>query len=392
MASELARRDVEAARRAPAAAPRASADAMSGHDLAAGRLELGDERRRRRRPPRRGSSASRPRGRTSPRTSPNEALSGRSRRSIAWADDPGEQRPRGLVARTVRGRGPRPTAAPGSPNRASASGCRGRWTTGRSSSAADLVRVADERPEEAPPGPAIRAAEPARRGGHRSLEDDGPAAVERMGDRGVRVDELDAAGGEVDRPEERRGERQRQDRRADVVAEPGEGQLRGPRPAAGLGRGLVDADRAPGTGQGDRGGEAVRPGPDDDRVDLPPPDRIASRRSFVSKPERGRIGSSAMMAALVSSSAGACLDRAGRGGVRAKRSDGQFGVRPARLKRRSTTAGAATSGLNSAAQPESKPRPRLIPTNERFKIDWRMRFTPEDREQMTVRPPYRSSG
>ena len=88
-----------------------------------------------------------------------------------------------------------------------------------------------------------------------------------MRDRGVGLDELHAVSCQVDRPEERRREGQRQDRRADVVAEPGERQLRGPRPATGLGRGLVDADRAPGTGQGDRGGQAVRSGPDDDRVD-----------------------------------------------------------------------------------------------------------------------------
>ena len=62
-------------------------------------------------------------------------------------------------------------------------------------------------------------------------------------------------------------ERQRQDRRADVVAEPGQRQLRGPGPATGRRGGLVDADRAPGTGQGDGRGQAVRSGPDDDRVD-----------------------------------------------------------------------------------------------------------------------------
>ena len=53
------------------------------------------------------------------------------------------------------------------------------------------------------------------------------------------------------------------------MAEPGERQFRGPRPATGRRRGLVDTDRAPGTGQGDRRGQAVRPGPDDDRIDRP---------------------------------------------------------------------------------------------------------------------------
>ena len=38
-----------------------------------------------------------------------------------------------------------------------------------------------------------------------------PAPVERMGDRHVRMNEPDAAGRKVDRPEEWRGKRQRQD-------------------------------------------------------------------------------------------------------------------------------------------------------------------------------------
>ena len=61
--------------------------------------------------------------------------------------------------------------------------------------------------------------------------------------------------------EERRGDGQRQDRRAHVVAEAGERQLGGPRPAAGRRGGLVDTDRAPGTGQRDRRGQAVRARP-----------------------------------------------------------------------------------------------------------------------------------
>src|SRR6185369_12642460 len=131
----------------------------------------------------------------------------------------------------------------------------------------ELVRVPDQRPEEASPSPAILSAETACGGADRSLEDHSPPAVERMRDRGVRVDEFDAVCGQVDRLEERRRDGEWQDRRADIVAEPGEGQLRGPRPATGLGGGFVDADRASGTGKGDRGGEAVRSGTDDDRVD-----------------------------------------------------------------------------------------------------------------------------
>src|SRR5262249_16390917 len=70
-----------------------------------------------------------------------------------------------------------------------------------------------------------------------------------VGDRGVGLYPLDAVAREVDRTEERRGDAQRVGRRAHVVHEPGQGQLRGPRPAAdGRGR-LVDAHRPPAPGE-----------------------------------------------------------------------------------------------------------------------------------------------
>ena len=78
---------------------------------------------------------------------------------------------------------------------------------------------------------------------------------------------IDPARGQVDRGEEGRGQRQRQDRRAHVVAEPGQGQGHRPRPATRLIGRLVDADRAPGTGQRDGRRQAVGSRPDDDRVD-----------------------------------------------------------------------------------------------------------------------------
>ena len=78
---------------------------------------------------------------------------------------------------------------------------------------------------------------------------------------------LDAQRRPVDRAEERRGERKRHDRRADVVTEAREGQLLGPRPAADGRRGLVHAHGAPGAGERQRGGQTVRSRADDDRVD-----------------------------------------------------------------------------------------------------------------------------
>ena len=135
-----------------------------------------------------------------------------------------------------------------------------------------LPRVADERPEQPQPGAAVVgppvASRPAAVDRERALQHRRAPAVEGMGERRVGVDELDAVGVPVDRPEERRGGGQRQDRRAHVVAEPGERQLRGPGAATDRGGRLVDPDRAAGTGQGDRRGEAVGPRPDDDRVEV----------------------------------------------------------------------------------------------------------------------------
>ena len=129
------------------------------------------------------------------------------------------------------------------------------------------VGVADEGPEEAPPGPAVEAAEPGGGGVDRSLEHGDPAAVERVRGRGIGVDQGHTVPGKVDGPEERRGDGQRDDGRAQVVAKPREGRLGRPGAAAdGVGR-LVDPDRAPGSGQRDRRGQAVGPRPDDDRVE-----------------------------------------------------------------------------------------------------------------------------
>jgi hypothetical protein len=131
----------------------------------------------------------------------------------------------------------------------------------------ELRGITHERPEQPAPRPAVLPAETLRRGRHRPFEDRGAAAIERMRDRRVRMDQFDPMRGEIDRGEERGGAGQRHDRRADVVAEPGEGQFRGPGSATCRRGRLIDPDGAPGTGQRDRRGEAVRPGPDDDRIE-----------------------------------------------------------------------------------------------------------------------------
>jgi hypothetical protein len=84
-----------------------------------------------------------------------------------------------------------------------------------------------------------------------------------MRERGRRLDQVEL---EVERPEERRCGGERVNRRADVVTEAGECELGSARPTAdGVAR-LEDANRAPGLGEGDRGGEAVRACADDDGV------------------------------------------------------------------------------------------------------------------------------
>ena len=138
-----------------------------------------------------------------------------------------------------------------------------------------LVTV-DERPEQPAPCAPVRPAQGLSRRREGPLEQGRPATVEWLRDGRVRVQELDASCREVHGPEERRGDREGQDRRADVVPEPGEGQFLGACPAAGRRGRLVDADRASGTRQGDRRRQPVGPGPDDDRIDRAPTGRHRS--------------------------------------------------------------------------------------------------------------------
>ena len=148
----------------------------------------------------------------------------------------------------------------------------------------EVVGGAGERPEQPAPGASVVAAEAGRRGRQRPLEHHDAAAVERLRERRVRVHELDPVRREVHRAEERRGQREGHDRRAHVVAEPGEGQLPGPCAAAdGRGR-LVDPHRSPGPGKGDGRGEAVRPRADDDRVERRAVHRPTGRISSAARP------------------------------------------------------------------------------------------------------------
>ena len=84
-----------------------------------------------------------------------------------------------------------------------------------------------------------------------------------MRERGRRLDQVEL---EPEALEERRGGRGRVDGRADVVAEAGKRQFGGARPAADGVASLEEQDRPSRLGKSDGGGEAVRPGADDDRV------------------------------------------------------------------------------------------------------------------------------
>ena len=63
--------------------------------------------------------------------------------------------------------------------------------------------VSHERPEQAAPGAPVRPAEDLGRGRHGSLEHRGAAAIERVGDRRIRMHQVDPSAGKIDRAEER---------------------------------------------------------------------------------------------------------------------------------------------------------------------------------------------
>ena len=93
-----------------------------------------------------------------------------------------------------------------------------------------------------------------------------PAAVERVGERQLRVAEHHPAAGQVERAEERTTDGERVGGRADVVRKPGQRERGGPAAAAHGVRGLVQADRESSRRHGDGGGETVGSGAHDHDV------------------------------------------------------------------------------------------------------------------------------
>jgi hypothetical protein len=96
-----------------------------------------------------------------------------------------------------------------------------------------------------------------------ALDGERRPVVEGMGELNRRLDPVDL---EPEPSEGRRDDRERMDRRADVVAEARDRQLLGARAAADGALLLVDHDLEPGAGEHARGGEPVGPGADDDRL------------------------------------------------------------------------------------------------------------------------------
>jgi hypothetical protein len=125
------------------------------------------------------------------------------------------------------------------------------------SSPEDRVRRGCQRAEQGAPR---RAVDP--EGADRALDvavgDPGPSPVERLGVGGLRLEELDAAGAEVELTEERRRHTHGMDGGTDVVNHAvGEPEARGARPSPGGGLRLEDEDLQPGTRERHRSREPV---------------------------------------------------------------------------------------------------------------------------------------
>ena len=114
--------------------------------------------------------------------------------------DPGEQRPRRLVLGTGRGPARAPTAAPAARSGPAPAGAAGRGRPAAGSPGPSLSTSRTSGPNNRAPRPPVRPAETLGGGRDRPLEHRRPPAIERMRDRRIRVDQLDAAGGQVHGP------------------------------------------------------------------------------------------------------------------------------------------------------------------------------------------------
>ena len=198
------------------------------------------------------------------RTSANEVVSRWSRGRKACAAHPANRAWASSVVNQVRPARDAGTSA-GSPNRVQDQRVAGDLHERAGDHRGQVVPALGDRADPAPVGLGVR---PEAVGGlvHRPVEHPGPSAVERVGEGELGLEPAQPVALERQLRQVGRAGRERVDGRADVVAEPGQGQL---------GRAGATADRVPalddqhgtaGRGQGDRGRQAVGPRSDDDGV------------------------------------------------------------------------------------------------------------------------------
>ena len=130
-----------------------------------------------------------------------------------------------------------------------------------------IVEALQERSEDPPIGPGRGGGKLRGRLLDGSVHRHGLPLIERMGQRDLRMDPLESVTPEIQSSQEGRGEPHRVDRGTDVVMEPGQRQLAGPRPTAGFGGTFEDGHRIPLARQSHRGGESVGTRPDDGGVE-----------------------------------------------------------------------------------------------------------------------------
>ncbi len=128
-------------------------------------------------------------------------------------------------------------------------------------------RSIHERRHHAAIGPAVLAAQALRRGGYRTLHDDGSSVVERVRERCGRMHELVAELRQRQRLQKGRSGNERLNRRAHVVHETRLGERKRAGGAADSRLRLVDPDGASSTRERDRRRQAVGAGAYDDRID-----------------------------------------------------------------------------------------------------------------------------
>ena len=119
---------------------------------------------------------------------------------------------------------------------------------------------------EQPAPPGTVGAQPVGGGLDRAVQHARAAAVERVDAVDFREPPGQAVTIEAEPGQELRADGHRVDRRAVVVQQAGNDRLAGARATADFVGGFQDGDLEAGLGEGDRGGQAVRPGPHDDRV------------------------------------------------------------------------------------------------------------------------------